>query len=557
MNGLPDILFFPTSAARTRCADMRRIALSKPIAKPLRSRCIHDWALPAGLVGGESSGARKKSKPLSCCAPGRGETGGRFPLAAVARTLVRMQVIHTIAEFRTVRAKLGTVAFVPTMGALHAGHRALIERAAQLAEHVVVSIFVNPTQFGPREDFNKYPRPLADDLEMCRQAGVSLVFAPSAEEMYPPREEESPQRRGASPAVAADATPLSTPEIVIDVPHLTGVLEGRHRPGHFRGVLQVVAKLFNIVQPQYAVFGQKDYQQLRVIEAMVKALDFPIKIVPVETVREEDGLAMSSRNQYLSPEERQRALAINQGLAEARDELAAGVKQTNRLVTTVQKRLLEQHMNVDYVAAVDPKTFKPVEVVDRPVLLAVAARVGTTRLIDNILLYPPEGSPAPKAAAAPVRRGLGRLCMLLAAMLMLVGCTTTGRFTVGVVNETTDPLSVGLVKDGPPPERSWASPMQISINAPALSTNRWGTLVPPGESAVIGPQTGRFDRGVTAYLRVYRGNWSVQELLAIGPDSPNRLDVPLDNGESRWIIRDSPEGLVVSPAEKAPETGTR
>ena len=480
-----------------------------------------------------------------------------------------MEVIHTIAAFRAARAKLGKVAFVPTMGALHAGHRALIDQARQIGEQVVVSIFVNPTQFGPREDFNKYPRPMDADLAMCRQAGVAVVFAPSAEEMYPPRETESPARRGVSPAVAADATPLSTPEIALDVPHLAGVLEGRHRPGHFRGVLQVVAKLFNIVQPQWALFGQKDYQQLRVIEAMTQALDYPVQIVPVETVRESDGLAMSSRNQYLSPDERTKALAINQGLAEARDELAGGVRQTNRLVTTVQKRLLEQHMNVDYVAAVDPKTFKPVELVDRPVLLAVAARVGATRLIDNIILTPPDGD-STKSSVAPARPGLGnvtpsdtsgegvssrrdrpplgRLCVMLMMLWTLVGCATTGRFEVGVVNETGDPLSVGLVKDGPPPERAWASPMQISINAPGLSTSRWGTLVPAGETVVIGPQSGRFEPGVVAYLRVYRGNWSVQELLAISPDSPNRLDIPLDNGPSRWIIRDAAEGLVVSPA---------
>ncbi|GEM_PF-25028 len=462
-----------------------------------------------------------------------------------------MEVIHTIAEFRAARAKLGPVAFVPTMGALHAGHRALIERAAQLAEHVVVSIFVNPTQFGPREDFNKYPRPLEADLEMCRQAGVSLVFAPSAEEMYPPRPQEQAAHRGTSPAVAADTTPLSTPEIVIDVPHLTGVLEGRHRPGHFRGVLQVVAKLFNIVQPQFAVFGEKDYQQLRVVEAMTEALNFPIQIVACPTVREEDGLAMSSRNRYLSPEERQRALAINQGLAEARDELAAGVRQTNRLITTVQKRLLEQHMNVDYVAAVDPRTFKPVEVVDRPVLLAVAARVGNTRLIDNIVLQPPADAPGhgTSAASQPKRRMLGKLCMMLLAMVMLVGCRSYGTFTVGVKNETDEPISVGLVKNGPPMETAWASPMQIAVNAPHLSGSRWGGLVQPGETIVIGPQKGAFDSGTIAFLRVYRGNWSVQELLAISPDSPNRLDVPLDNGRSDWIIIDTPNGLDATPAE--------
>lgn len=302
-----------------------------------------------------------------------------------------MEVVTTIADCRSARAKLGRVAFVPTMGALHIGHRSLIERARQLGEHVVVSIFVNPTQFGPREDFNKYPRPIEDDLAMCREAGVDLVFNPSPQEMYPPQARPEPVAVGAralSPAVAADANAMVTQDIVIDLPYLTTVLEGRHRPGHFRGVLQVVAKLFNIVQPNLALFGQKDFQQLRILTAMVEALNWPIEMVPCPTVREPDGLAMSSRNRYLSPEERQRALTISRALFEAEGEFRSGIRQANRLVTTVQKRLLEQHLNIDYVAAVDPINLRPVEVVESETVIAVAARVGTTRLIDNIILRP-------------------------------------------------------------------------------------------------------------------------------------------------------------------------
>jgi pantoate--beta-alanine ligase len=281
-----------------------------------------------------------------------------------------MVVTHSIAETRAARDKLGKVAFVPTMGALHTGHLSLMQLAKQHAEHVVASIFVNPTQFGPKEDFTKYPRPVETDLEKCRTAGVDLVFNPSPEEMYRP----------------------GLAKIVLDLPELTTVLEGKHRPGHFNGVCQVVAKLFNVIQPQFAVFGQKDFQQLRIIWSMVEAMDFPIEIIPGPTVREPDGLAMSSRNQYLSPDERQRALSIPRALKLAGEQVSQGIKQTNRLMATMQNTLLDPGdlgrvpMSIDYVAAVDPVTLKPVELVQGLTVLAIAARVGTTRLIDNLIV---------------------------------------------------------------------------------------------------------------------------------------------------------------------------
>jgi len=284
-----------------------------------------------------------------------------------------MIVARTIAECREHRARLeGPVALVPTMGALHAGHVSLIEAAKKRAAHVVASIFVNPTQFGPREDFNKYPRPIEDDLRKCDEAGVALVFNPSVEEMYRP----------------------SLVPITIEMPQLSGVLEGKHRPGHFAGVCQVVAKLLNIIRPNVAVFGQKDYQQFRVIQAMVDALDWPIDVFMCPTVRERDGMAMSSRNQYLSSDERERALAISRALFLAQGEVKAGVKQANRLTALMQNTLLDPGklgrvpVAVDYVAAVDPMTFKGVELVTGPTLLAIAARVGTTRLIDNVIVTP-------------------------------------------------------------------------------------------------------------------------------------------------------------------------
>ena len=275
-----------------------------------------------------------------------------------------MTVVHTIADCRAQRKNLGRLALVPTMGALHAGHLSLIEVARRHAPHVAVSIFVNPTQFGPTEDFSRYPRPIEADLAKCEAAAVDFVFQPSPEEMYP----------------------SGLPDVIVDLPALSTVLEGKHRPGHFKGVCQVVAKLFNIVQPDVACFGQKDFQQLLILTAMAAALDFPVEIVACPTLREPDGLAMSSRNQYLSAEERQKALSISRGLFAAREEWAKGIVQTNRLIATIHKPILEQHVNIDYVAAADPVTLKNVEVVSGPTVLAVAARVGKTRLIDNLVV---------------------------------------------------------------------------------------------------------------------------------------------------------------------------
>jgi len=277
-----------------------------------------------------------------------------------------VKLLHTIAEVRAERDKLGRLALVPTMGALHAGHLSLIDAARRRAPHVAVSIFVNPTQFGHNEDFNRYPRPLEQDLAKCQSNGVDMVFNPAVEEMYPP----------------------AATDIVVDLPSLSTVLEGKHRPGHFKGVCQVVAKLFNILRPNIAFFGQKDYQQLRIIAAMVEALNMDIEIVGCPTIRDADGLAMSSRNAYLAPEEREKALSISRALGIAQGEFRSGVRQTNRLLTTMQKVLLEKHLMIDYVAAVDATSLRPVEVINAPTVLAVATRVGKTRLIDNAIVEP-------------------------------------------------------------------------------------------------------------------------------------------------------------------------
>ncbi len=178
----------------------------------------------------------------------------------------------------------------------------------------------------------------------------------------------------------------NTADVTIELPQLANILEGKHRPSHFSGVCQVVAKLFNIIRPDVTIFGQKDYQQLRIITAMVEALDWPIKIIPGPTVREGDGLAMSSRNQYLSEIERQKALSISRALFTAKGEYTQGIRQANRLTTTIQKILLEQHLSIDYIASVDPQTLKTVDVVNGPTVLAIAARVGSVRLIDNVII---------------------------------------------------------------------------------------------------------------------------------------------------------------------------
>ena len=256
------------------------------------------------------------------------------------------------------------VILVPTMGALHAGHLALVDRARREAGRkgaVVVSIFVNPLQFGPKEDLSRYPRPLRKDLAHCREHGVDLVFHPDAGGMYAP---------GRS--------------VFIDESLLSDGLCGRSRPGHFSGVCTVVAKLFNLVQPHAAVFGQKDYQQLAIIRRMVRDLDFPLEIIGEPTVREPDGLALSSRNVYLSPGERAQAPVLRRALLQARQRADAGERNAARLRRVLEKELATAPLaRVDYAEIVDADDLQPVKTLDRPALAALAVYFGRTRLIDN------------------------------------------------------------------------------------------------------------------------------------------------------------------------------
>ena len=277
-------------------------------------------------------------------------------------------VVSAIDDLRqriaSARAECRRVGFVPTMGALHAGHASLVERARQESSFVVVSIFVNPTQFGPREDFTRYPRTLEADLAICDRAGADLVWHPTVDVMYPPGD-----------------------QTIVEVPRLGRVLEGEVRPDHFRGVATVVTKLLMAVVPDVAFFGQKDFQQQLLIRTMVRDLFLPFEITTCPTTREEDGLALSSRNRYLSPSERLAARSLSQAIFHLRDRLLAGASDLPKLVAETLSRLRSTPLvNPDYLVVADPGTLAPLETVQKEMVALVAARVGTTRLIDNCLV---------------------------------------------------------------------------------------------------------------------------------------------------------------------------
>ena len=273
-------------------------------------------------------------------------------------------VVRTPEELRGALTGAGRVGLVPTMGALHGGHRALMRTARDRADTVVVSVFVNPLQFGPNEDLDRYPRDLPGDTALCGEEGVDVVFAPETATMYP-----LPQM------------------VTVDAGAMGERLEGASRPGHFTGVLTVVAKLFNLVRPDFATFGAKDAQQIALVRRMVADLNLPVEIVGVATLRDPDGLASSSRNVYLSPEERTSALSLSRALragTEAAPEGAKAVREAALAVLDAAARATP-HVALDYLALVDPATFAEADTDHRgEAVLAVAARVGATRLIDNV-----------------------------------------------------------------------------------------------------------------------------------------------------------------------------
>jgi len=279
-----------------------------------------------------------------------------------------MMVVERIREVREhVRAARGQgrrIGFVPTMGALHEGHVSLLRAAGADGGYLVVSVFVNPTQFDEKTDLETYPRPLEDDLAVCEREGVALVFAPTPEEMYP-----------------------DGPKTTVRVPGMSETMCGAFRPGHFDGVCTVVAKLLAIVQPDRVYFGEKDAQQLAVVRRMAADLNLPVEIRGCPLIRDPDGLAISSRNVYLSEGERRRALALGRALLEAKDAIAGGERDAGRLADAVRRRLEEaEGVETEYVAVVDPDTLDDLATIGENVLVAAAIRVGATRLIDNVLL---------------------------------------------------------------------------------------------------------------------------------------------------------------------------
>lgn len=282
------------------------------------------------------------------------------------RLFTREQAWQALGE---VRREGVTVGFVPTMGALHDGHLSLVRASMNRADVTVVSIFVNPTQFAPTEDLAAYPRDMERDLELLRAEGVDFIFTPSAAKMY--REEAG---------------------VTVDPGAIAERWEGQSRPHHFGGVATVVTKLFNIVLPDIAFFGEKDYQQLRVIEQLVGDLDMPITVVGRPIVREVDGLAMSSRNVYLSPKERERALALCLALESACEAVAWGERDVAKLEVTMAQHLDRADADTEYAVVVDARTLEPLRKLDRPARALIAARVGDTRLIDNVAIDLPRGA---------------------------------------------------------------------------------------------------------------------------------------------------------------------
>jgi len=279
-----------------------------------------------------------------------------------------MKIIRSPEEMQklalALRARGNRIGFVPTMGYLHEGHSSLMRLARQHADVLVVSIFVNPTQFGPSEDFSKYPRDFERDEELCRREKTDFVFYPAVSDMYPP---------DSSVAVIEE--------------RLSRGLCGATRPGHFRGVCTVVAKLFNIVLPDIAVFGEKDGQQLRIIERMVRNLNFPVRIIRGPTLREPDGLAMSSRNSYLSPEERKQAICLRQALDHAEEICRQGERKVERIVAAMSTIIgRSPAARIDYIEVVDDSSLEAVGTIEAPCMVALAVFVGKTRLIDNTVL---------------------------------------------------------------------------------------------------------------------------------------------------------------------------
>jgi len=281
-----------------------------------------------------------------------------------------VELIKDIDRMRTYieRIEKGKIiGFVPTMGGFHEGHLSLIRKGREDSDVLVVSIFVNPTQFGPEEDFESYPRDLERDVKWCKQEGVDVVFAPSREEMYPDDYSTFVEVEG----------------------YLTSTLEGNSRPGHFRGITTILTKLFNIVSPDRSYFGEKDYQQHLVVRKLVRELNLNMEIVTLPTVREKDGLALSSRNSYLTREERKAATILYRSLLRAKENTLQGIRDAKAIISDIKDLIRGEPLaRIDYVAIVDPATLKMIEKIEKEVVLLLAVKIGGHRLIDNLRIRP-------------------------------------------------------------------------------------------------------------------------------------------------------------------------
>ncbi len=281
-----------------------------------------------------------------------------------------MELIKDIDRMRTYieRIEKGKIiGFVPTMGGFHEGHLSLIRKGREDSDVLVVSIFVNPTQFGPEEDFESYPRDLERDVKWCKQEGVDVVFAPSREEMYPDDYSTFVEVEG----------------------YLTSTLEGNSRPGHFRGITTILTKLFNIVSPDRSYFGEKDYQQHLVVRKLVRELNLNMEIVTLPTVREKDGLALSSRNSYLTREERKAATILYRSLLRAKENTLQGIRNAKAIISDIKDLIRGEPLaRIDYVAIVDPATLKMIEKIEKEVVVLLAVKIGGHRLIDNMRIRP-------------------------------------------------------------------------------------------------------------------------------------------------------------------------
>ncbi len=315
-----------------------------------------------------------------------------------------MEVVETVERIRTIISQAKSagkkIGFVPTMGALHEGHFSLIRAAKEQCGFVVVSIFVNPTQFGPGEDIDKYPRPFDADVNACKSLGVDVVFAPTVEQMYPVRDNKSEMSdsnqlgQHQKQAVSNGMYPLASRRsrgqenlTWVNVEKLTEPLCGRSRPGHFKGVATVCTKLFNIVQPDIAFFGQKDAQQAIIVQRMIADLNMPLKIVVCPTVRERDGFVMSSRNAYLTAEQRKDAVLLYAALQKAEVFIAAGERRSSKLISEMEKILkISRQIKIEYISIVDAQTLDELDEVKGKVLIALAVKIGLARLIDNIII---------------------------------------------------------------------------------------------------------------------------------------------------------------------------